>query len=305
MKRMICIAAMLVGAVATQAAQSSCDDHLAHVLNFGVPRTSLTEASATKLPDTLAKLVGPMYQDPCGKGKNLQINLAFGSDYEVLDWLERGSIDGGIVPDLSLWLLKHDENPLRELNAEQSAQLEVLQARAPAPVCKRYVRGRWTECEAQPAYNALLADIVAGKDAGTRRVMFASHLSSTGFLDPIKKASALFSEDEALWEKLFQVAHFTIDSDPTVNPFALALKEEPGTPTDLTVIVFPGEEVLARGPTQTATPNAYREHLIVSSSASTLFRTVAFASPYDGKRSILPPELERLLAMQHPPRPLE
>ncbi|MFL6245045.1 MAG: hypothetical protein ACJ74H_03400 [Thermoanaerobaculia bacterium] len=305
MKRIACVVGLLFGAVAVQAAQSSCKGHLAHVLNFGVPRTSLSEEAATKLPETLANLVGPMYEDPCHEGRSLQINLAFGSDYEVLDWMERGSIDGAVVPDLSLWLLKQDENPLRELNAERAAQVEILQPRMPSPVCRRYVGGRWTACDAEKTYGALLAAIAAGKDVGTRRVMFASHLSSTGFLDPVEKAFALFADDEAKWEKLFRAAHFTVDTEVKVNPFVLALQEEASVPADLTVIAFPGEEVLARGPAPPADAKTYREHLVVSSSASALFKPAAFASPYDGKRSILPRELEALLALPHPPRPLE
>jgi ABC-type phosphate/phosphonate transport system substrate-binding protein len=96
--RIIALAGLLLAAVTVEAAQSSCDDYLPHALSFAVPRTALTEEVAAKLPKTLASLVQPMYVDPCGKGKALQINLAFGSDYEVIDWLERGRVDGGIVP---------------------------------------------------------------------------------------------------------------------------------------------------------------------------------------------------------------
>src|SRR5687767_11787160 len=124
MRRIAALAGLLLGAFAAQAGQSSCEDVLPHVMNFGVPRTSLAPDIAQRLPKTLADLVQPRYQDPCKQGKNLQIHLAFGSDYEVLDWIERGSVDGGIVPDLSLWLLKRDENPLHILVPEVASHVE-------------------------------------------------------------------------------------------------------------------------------------------------------------------------------------
>lgn len=218
MKRIIVVMAMWCGAFAAYAAKPSCKDHLAHVLNFGVPRTALSAEQAEGLPETLATLVRPVYVDPCKKGKSLQINLAFGSDYEILDWMERGIVDGGIVPDLSLWLLNYDENPLLELNPQASASLPVLRALKPAPVCMQYAGKRWRPCaaSAETAYAELLAGIAAGKLAGTRRVMFASHLSSTGFLDPIERASGVFSRSGAGEEE--QQEMWSVSSRGRISP---------------------------------------------------------------------------------------
>jgi predicted acylesterase/phospholipase RssA len=313
MRRTIAVAVLLCGAVAgnARAAQPPCDDPLPHALNIGVPRTSLSPEAVAQLSKTLADLAGPLYVDPCKPGKSLQINLALGSDYEVLDWIERGSVDGGIVPNLSLWLLNHDGNPLREVRPEAAPQLHILRPLAAAPECRRYTRGRWTPCPAAAAYEALLADLVAGKGAGTRRVMLASHLSSTGFLDPVERAFTLFSrtgrneeEQEALWEELFRAVHFTIDTDPRRDPFALALQAERTPPRELTVISFRGEEVLAAA-RASGTGRVYQEHLLLSASAAELFQQEAFVKSPASQPPLLAADFGLLLEKDHSPRPLE
>lgn len=332
MRRMVA-AGMLLCAVTARGAPSSCKDQLPHALNFGVPRTSLDDAAAARLPETLARLVQPMYHDPCSRGKLLQINLAFGSDYEVLDWIERGSVDGGVVPDLSLWLLEHDGYPLLELNATAASEVEILLPRMAQPACRHY-RARTTEqCVAGDEYRELLAGIVANGDAGRRRVLFASHLSSTGFLDPIEEAFHEFSktivadedEEEATkekrelldgrWTRLFDAVYFAIDSDPKLDPFALVLREEQGkTPLrpvqqELIVISFPGEETVARDAAATGAATAptnahtYREHLLISSSAATLFDKGSFVPPDANGPTLRTPAFGKLLE-KHPPRPL-
>jgi predicted acylesterase/phospholipase RssA len=312
----ILVALLLLGAIPAHAAQPSCKDQLPHVLTFGVPRTSLPDDSRQRLPMTLADLVGPLYVDPCGAGKSLQIHLAFGSDYEILDWMGRGQIDGGIVPNLSLWLLNYDENPLLELNPEASQDVLILRPLKPEPACMQLGPRGWRPCaaNAEAEYAALLADIAAGNDVGARRVMFASHLSSTGFLDPIERAFEVFSQSgrdeaaqDAMWEKLFSVAHFAIDSDPARNPFLLAAQEEP-QPRGVTVIAFPGEEVLARDDAPAVDEQgSYREHLLISSNVRTLFREGAVVTPEHPtpivssefekrlRREPLPPSLARIV----------
>ena len=99
---------------------------------------------------------------------------------------------------------------------------------------------------------------------------------------------------------------------PKRYPFALA--REPNAPAELTVISFPGEEALTAASTAPAAEEkgAYREHLLVSSSVSTLFRKGTLvtpsrqkALPQSGERPLLTKEFEELLGKEHPPRPLE
>lgn len=310
-------AVLLSFAGTARAAKSSCDDHLPHVLNVGVPRTSLSQQQAEKLPDALAALVSSSYVNPCdaksiGRNKTLQINLAFGSDYEVLDWLERGSVDAGIVPNLSLWLLEESQTPLKLLNRELSTRIEILRPLTAQPACSRFQNAQWVDCgtsaEAEAEYAALLHDIREGKGAGTRRVMFASHLSSTGFLDPIQKASDVFADRENQWEQLFAASYFTVDSDPQRDAFAMALQEEKNARA-MTVIAFPGEEALVRNgarpdPTMPA-ERVYHEHLVVSmTAADDLFPGIAFVDPKK-RPPALAESFASLLRAEHPPRPLE
>lgn len=323
MKRLVAVVVMLWIAVTAQAAKVSCDDDLPHVLSVGVPRTSLSDDDAKRLPQVLRGLFGPAYVDKCGQGKALQINLAFGSDYEILDWLERGSVDAAVVPHLSLFLLTHkNRGALRELNAAAAANIGILRPIAPQPSCRQYVHGRWTACPttAMAAYDALIADLAAGKTAGHTRVMFASHLSSTGFLYPVERAASAFarlkpSDEEAdnVWQQLFDVARFRIDSSPDLDPFALALDEEK-TKQDLTVIAFPGEETLrdvtpsataAGTPAATAAGPAYGQHFVVTAAAEQLLPKAGFVDVWNGEVPPIDANVMEMLESQHPPRPFE
>lgn len=310
MKRLAAAVVMLWIAVTAQAAKVSCDDDLPHVLSVGVPRTSLADEDRKGLPQVLRSLFGAAYADKCRQGKALQINLAFGSDYEILDWLERGSVDAAIVPHLSLFLLTHkNRHVLRELNAEAAAKVGILRPIAPQPSCRRYVNGRWTGCAttAIGAYDALIANLAAGRTAGGTRVMFASHLSSTGFLYPIERAARAFAgrpsdeEAESVWQQLFDVARFRIDSSPDLDPFALALEEEQ-TGQDLTVIVFPGEETLREAATATAAPR-YGQHFVVTAAAEELLPKAVFVDAWNGERPSLDANVTKMLESEHPPRP--
>lgn len=307
MKALMAAVAVLCMAVSA-AAEVPCGDQLPNVLNVGIPRTALTDDQAKQLSQTLRTLFVPAYAD-C---RSLQINLAFGSDYEVLDWLERGSVDAGIVPHLSLFLLTHrNRDKLRELNEESSRAIGLLRPLAPAPECRRYDGRNWKPCagSAIAAYDALIADLAAGKPVGHRRVMFASHLSSTGFLHPIERAASTFArlgasdeEAEVLWQQLFDAARFRIDSAET-NPFALALQEEK-VKHDLTVIAFPGEETLRDAPAP-ATGPAYAQHFVVTSAAEKLLAKATFIDPWNGEQPSVDPAVTEMLAREHPPRAFE
>jgi hypothetical protein len=313
MKRLLAAVVMLWMAVTAHAAKVSCDDDLPHVLSVGVPRTSLSDEDAKRLPQVLGTLFGAAYADKCKQGKALQVNLAFGSDYEVLDWLERGSVDAGIVPHLSLFLLTHkNRNALREWNAAAAADTGILRPIAPQPSCRRYVHGQWTSCAttAMAAYDALIADLAAGKTAGPTRVMFASHLSSTGFLYPVERAAGAFarlqpSDEEAanVWQQLFDVARFRIDSSPDLDPFALALDEEK-VRQDLMVIAFPGEETLGDAAPSTPAP-AYGQHFVVTAAAEQLLPKAVFVDVWNGEAPPIDPNVTRMLESDHPPRPFE
>jgi hypothetical protein len=327
MKRVIALAAVLCVTAIAQAAEAPCQDALPHELKFGIPRPSGAD-DAANLQAALSTLLQPLYQDPCGLGKKLKISIAIGTDYEILDWIESGSVEGAIVTDLSLWLLKKDGSLLQQLNPALSATAEILPPLAPAPSCRQFEDGQWKPCAmtGDKAYAALLSDIAAGKDVGARRVMFASHLSYTGFLAPIEAALNVFSkrpkgEQREMWERLSAAAHFIVDTDPAGDPFALALDEErsvpsiegldckkklPPAPSSLTVISFPGEEAVARETTagKLKPGPAQHEHVLIATNMSRLFRKGAF-EPIESMSNPLTSQLDGALKSEHPPLPLE
>ena len=161
MKRFsIGVALMLCVAMEVRAAADPCKDHLANVLQVAVPRTSFSEEATAAVSATLRDVLGPAYADPCGK--NLQINIAFGSDYEVLEWIEKERVDAAIVPNLSLWLLTvRDGMPLRELNAAAAARIGILAPVSPRPACARYAAGQWQPCAERPVQSCAVASRVS------------------------------------------------------------------------------------------------------------------------------------------------
>ncbi len=313
MKRLAVAAVMLCGALSAEAAKVSCDDDLPHVLSVGVPRTSMSDAETARLPQLLQAAFAPAYIDKCGAGKDLQIHLAFGSDYEVLDWLERGSVDAGIVPHLSLFLLTNrNQNVLKELDAASSAGVGILRPLAPAPACRRFANGRWTECDPAETLNAFVDAIIAGEDPGKTRLMFASHLSSTGFLYPIeqtaKKLAALKPTDaeaEAFWQRFFAAARFRLDSVTDVDPFILALEEEK-LKGDLTVVAYPGEETLllsGQAPIANGRTRGYQQHFVISAEAAQLLPKATFVEPWNEEQPSIDPSVTAILARENPPEP--
>ncbi len=293
------------------AAADPCKDHLANVLQVAVPRTSFSEEATAAVSATLRDVLGPAYADPCGK--NLQINIAFGSDYEVLEWIEKERVDAAIVPNLSLWLLTvRDGMPLRELNAAAAAQIAILAPVSPRPACARYATGQWQACahDAAGTFNTLLSDIIANKPT-TTRVVFASHLSSAGFLDPIELAAKRFAdtglplhEQEALWEKLFESARFAITPVSVEETFAFAAQEEKER-GDLTVVSYPGEETLQRSAHDGTSIMSYREHFVVTARGAAFFAPAFFVETAAGEPPLVTNPLASRLADEHPPRPLE
>ncbi|HEX2061771.1 MAG TPA: hypothetical protein VHK90_13615, partial [Thermoanaerobaculia bacterium] len=314
MKRLTAmVAVMLFGVVSARAAKVSCDDDLPHVLNVGVPRTSMSDQETLRLPQLLQTLFGAAYEDRCGAGKELQIHLAFGSDYEVLDWLERGSVDAGIVPHLSLFLLTHrNRDGFRELSPATAEGAGILRPLAPAPSCRTYANGRWTACDANAKLDAFADALADGRESGDTRVMFASHLSSTGFLHPIERVARRLAElkptdEEAaeFWTRFFAVARFRIDSDPALDPFQLALAEEK-VATNLTILDYPGEETIRltrQQPTANRQLPPYAQHFIITPDAAQLLPRASFVEPWNGGMPQIDESVTTILAQNDLPAP--
>jgi predicted acylesterase/phospholipase RssA len=324
MKRIgIVVAGLVMSAFAALAQPPDCVDELARVLNVGIPRTAIAGEESERLARTIADVLGGAYIDRC---KELQISFAFGSDYEVMDWLERGSVDAAIVPDLSLWLLtSRDGIPLRELNDEGSSKIDLLRPLVPAPSCRHYEGGRWSACAKSPraTLDALLSNIAAGRPNVSTRVVLASHISSTGFLDPIVRAVPYLQQRgdsvearEAAWAQLFDAIVFAIDPSP--DPFEDVLDDAKAL-SQLDVVFYPGEETLEGIKEPPSNGSAYREHFVISEAAGTSFTPSAFVDRSARTTPLIAPALQALLMdvpspqagnrpwrrRVPPPRPLE
>lgn len=299
MKRVAWLCAFVVLAVmSADAAKVPCEDDLPHVLNVAVPRTRVVDEETNLLPRILENLFGPAYVDPCGAGKELQIHLAFGSDYEVLDWLERGSVEAAVVPHLSLHLLG-DRRELRELSSSAEPVPDILRPLPAVPECRRYAGGRWTACNAESTFDAFTAALARGDSPGDVRVMFSSHLSSTGFLAPIQRAAARVTtktdaERKAFWEQFFSVARFRIDASPKIDPFALALEEEK-VKGALTVIAWPGEETLRASGVMGGTGTTWAQHFVITPEAAELLPRAPFGKPWNGGSLPIDPAIDKMI----------
>jgi predicted acylesterase/phospholipase RssA len=163
-------------------------------------------------------------QDPCAGRRRLQVNLALGSDYQVLDWLGQSQVDAGILPWMSRYLLQRDEVELLPVRPEE------LLAGAPEELWRRPVRPllavrrwdgetwrveadpqAWLERYREELWCRALAEVrEAGPQAeleGARqrcpqpsessavyRAVMPSHFSSGGFVAPLASTGRWLQE---------------------------------------------------------------------------------------------------------------
>lgn len=263
-----CVAVLLLGgALAVPApAERAHGAEPVPPLNVALPRRLVDPASRATGSDRLVPLLaavlgrsicpGPL----CPPGHDLQMQLAVGNDYEVLDWLGKGLVDAAVVPTLSLYLLQRDQIELVLLGPP---------ARSPAPSTPRSrhrISGAWRDgpdpaadleaardwlwCEAVTALPAAASTPTLElerrrcwqtRSAGpSYELVMPSHLSTRGFLGPMdetarwlvgrqtQRAGTSEAERRAIearfWEALFAHARFTLGvpvaEDATTGPRA-------------------------------------------------------------------------------------
>src|SRR5207247_1433093 len=83
----------------------------ADTVTLGLPERLLRETPIK--PETFDRLVKELVaQLPCSRTRGCasrpQINVALGTDYEILDWFGKGLLDVAVVPDVSAHLLRED-----------------------------------------------------------------------------------------------------------------------------------------------------------------------------------------------------
>jgi len=155
----------------------------------------------------------------CQTARPLQINIALGNDYQILDWLGKGWVDSAVIPPLSLYLLKRDHLDFLEIDKAvgwRQALAPPLRPAGPVPADLTAFREEiWRAAQ-------------KGKKPGNEvkndcNLMMSSHLSTASFLAPIAATNAwlqqkLESESGArhetenrFWSELFDHLRLTFD----------------------------------------------------------------------------------------------
>jgi predicted acylesterase/phospholipase RssA len=248
------------------------------VINVGLPVDASRQLVGVDGVGTVLRAKLEALSGSPGHATPWTINLATGSDYQILEWLSQGAIDAGVVPDLSAAVLGDDvrEVPL----SDPERQLLLPEQRiAPHAVRSTGSTGSWTDdgLIGETEFNAFLEGIVeknTGSGGRPRRILVASsHLSSTGFLWPAARAAERFATVHArsqffnvkdAWDRLFTDVRFGFDC-ATAQSCAEAAAE--GQPGDTIFIVFPGERSHDSGAASVGT-GTFREHLVLSVAAA-------------------------------------
>lgn len=295
--RLLPVLCLLATPLAALDDPSDCDNALPHVLNLGLPRLPKAGFSLEDLRPGVDGFMREFYREhgQCYGRRPLQVNVTVASDYEILDWLSQGTIHAAVIPDMTLYLLKkRDGLDLRKVNVRGHTVGDLLlPALAGAPRSAEVVDGRWRE---RPSAQRDLEEFHrqiwrrASGEEGTEepvyRLVLASHLSTTGFLEPVlatarwvkPRLQAIADETErddrreSFWQAFFDQARFTLDCDSTSLPPEAGVRscwELPRTeqPSRLVEILYPCEMALRPGPGEAeavAAESGYREHLVIA-----------------------------------------
>ncbi|HYX24706.1 MAG TPA: hypothetical protein VFC23_11180 [Thermoanaerobaculia bacterium] len=233
--------------------EAKCEDHLPQVLNVGLPQPpDLSAWQLEKLRQAAEGLFSSIYQwqGRCRGRRDLQVNIAIGNEYQILDWLEQRLVDVAVVPDLSAYLLARDGVKLLELNPVERGFDNLLTPPFSYRLRSRsFAAGAWSErpdperdfesfrwqlwCGLFPdAGGAGPVPAAARRSCGelagapSYRIALTSHLDTGGFLRPVGetvrwlgerlkeaklKADAGRRLEDAFWSAFFDHARFTLD----------------------------------------------------------------------------------------------
>ncbi|HEV7787058.1 MAG TPA: hypothetical protein VGQ28_17070, partial [Thermoanaerobaculia bacterium] len=282
--------------------EANCGDLLPAVLNVGLPqpRDPLTfelEGLRQAAEGLFSSMVRT--QGKCHGGRALQVNIAIGNDYQILDWLGQGLVDVAVVPDLSVYLLARDGVEILELNPVERGYDNLL---TPSDVyrlgSRGYEAGAWAQrpdperdfesfrrqlwCGLRPPNlsQSSCAELARGPEY---RIALASHLSTGGFLRAVagtakwlqaRLAESRLSPDEGrkladrFWTAFFDHARFTLDN---------TLEDDRYGKTSGLI------EILADGVVSGTSPGPrYQNHLVITARA---------AAPIFETRDLHPPDV--------------
>ncbi|HEY7215320.1 MAG TPA: hypothetical protein VIC28_11855, partial [Thermoanaerobaculia bacterium] len=280
-----------------------CDDLLPEVLNVGLPRVPGLDLGAVReaARQRLTELYRPL--DVCAGRKRLQVNIAIGCDYQILDWLGQGLIDVAVVPDLSLYLLGRDGVKLLEPPVAPDGLNDILAPWEARLRSRSFAAGAWTDRpEPERDFESLrwqlwcgaLAKGAPGTAPGSDRrrcaeiargpeyrLALTSHLSTGGFLRPVSRTAVWLADRLAaakldpggkkgreladrFWAAFFDHARFTLDGTLAEGPAAGKLIE------------IAADAV----PAGASAAPAYRNHLVITArAADAIFNGHAFPRP--------------------------
>lgn len=297
MRRTVLVLLLLALPLPAFADHTSCESSLPQVLNLGLPRLPKYGFRADALKLGVQRFMDEFYSEhgTCAGKRPLQVNITVASDYEILDWLSQGVLHAAVIPDMTLFLLQRDGRfDPREVEVGSHALGGLLLPDlAGWPVSGQMVDGEWVqrpslradlEAFRQQVWDAPPPDEAETQKENPRyRIVLASHLSTLGFLDPVRDTARWLEprlekiqdgkdrEDrrERFWEAFFRHARFAIGCDSLEMEDARSCWEPPRSeerpwPVE---IVYPGEAVLRRYEEARAWPRkvqSYRERLVMA-----------------------------------------
>jgi hypothetical protein len=210
------------------AGPADCQSPLPFVLNIGLPY--LEGAVAEDAVASLEPVIADRYwRSAACPSRPLQVNVALGSDYQILDWVDRGLVDMAVVPALGLYLLRQDGLDLVEVDDPAVGSMAQLVARYPC-LHRTVVEGGETSTYSGSTrdletFAARLWDreIEGLEEVDPGSLVLPSHLSTPGFLIPIldiddfmseqpEVAGATLENRRKLWEGLYDRVCFRFDA---------------------------------------------------------------------------------------------
>ena len=326
MRRTLLVLLLLAAPLPVLADHTSCRSTLPQVLNLGLPRLPKDEFRADALKRGVQRFMEEFYTEhgTCAGERPLQVNITVASDYEILDWLSQGVLHAAVIPDMTLYLLQRDGMKLRKVAVEGHALGSLLLPDlAGWPVSGQVMNGEWMqrpslradlEAFRQEVWNAPEdKDKEAMKNWQPKyRIVLASHLSTLGFLDPVRETSDWLErrleeiEDEKeredrrerFWTAFLRQTRFAIGCDSMETCWQPPKSEKKSHPVE---ILYLGESVLRRDEEARAKPRRgnynYREHLVMlATTAEEIFSRPGSDGDVPFSEPVRLVELERLFA---------
>lgn len=264
-----------------------CDNPLPQILNIGLP--VVEGVTLEELEASLRSVIGERYL-ACAlcPERPLRVNVALGSDYQILDWLDRGLVDMGVVPVLGFELLRRDGLDLLEIADPAAREMEQLVGRVPRLTRTAVVDGALEERSGHGGDLAELArrlwqtthgGSAAGSFPDPGHLVMPSHLSTAGYLMPILAIEdALESlaggregsleERRAFWDAFYRRVCFRFGSDLGRRDGAACAATADSPRLEVAVVDERSGEVDPYGPPVLGPRLAYSDRLVIRRGAA-------------------------------------